>query len=89
MMEEVGLYEHETKGEHFTWSERHINGTIYSQIDRVICNREWFISFPSCDIEIMLTHISDHNPLNINIMRYRVEVRRFHTFKFLNCVVDN
>lgn len=39
MMEEVGLYEHETKGEHYTWLNRHLNDTIYSRIERAIINR--------------------------------------------------
>lgn len=36
MMEEAGLHEPETRGSHFTWSNKHTNKMIYSRIDRVI-----------------------------------------------------
>lgn len=36
MMEETSLYEHETKGCYFTWSNKHTNGIIYSRIYMVI-----------------------------------------------------
>lgn len=39
-MEDIALYEHETRGNHITWSNRPTNGIIYSRIDRAICNRE-------------------------------------------------
>jgi hypothetical protein len=62
MMTEIGLYEHDTRGIHFTWSNRHTNGGIYSRIDRAICNKEWFLNFPNCEVEVLNPHIFDHSP---------------------------
>lgn len=39
IMNEVGLFEHAINGNHHTWSNKHNNWTIYSRIDRAICNR--------------------------------------------------
>lgn len=35
-----GLYEAATKGAHFTWSNNHSNGVIYSRIDHMLGNME-------------------------------------------------
>lgn len=66
MMLNAGLFEHETRGPHFTWSNNQLNGVIYSKIDRALCNRNWFLTYPNCDIEILNNHILDHNPLRVN-----------------------
>ncbi|KAI5413590.1 hypothetical protein KIW84_057961, partial [Lathyrus oleraceus] len=57
MMDDKGLFEHDIKGQHFTWSNKHTNGLIYSQIDRDLCNSEWFINFLDCEIKILNPHI--------------------------------
>lgn len=38
MMDRMSLFEKESMGDHFTWSNNHSSGTIYSRIDRVIGN---------------------------------------------------
>lgn len=65
MMIQQGLFEHETIGVHFTWTNKHTSNTIYSRIDRVVCNKEWFMAFLNCEVEVLNAHISDHNPLKI------------------------
>ncbi|XP_058748416.1 uncharacterized protein LOC131621394 [Vicia villosa] len=86
MMEDVGLYVHETKGEHFTWNNRHTTQMIYSRIDHVICNREWFLQFPMSIVTVMQQHISDHTPLRVQFMGDQNMPRRKTPFKFLNCI---
>ncbi|XP_058753184.1 uncharacterized protein LOC131626385 [Vicia villosa] len=49
LMNDIGLYEHETRGSHYTWSNKHGQGAIYSRIDIAICNGEWFSAFPRKD----------------------------------------
>jgi hypothetical protein len=89
MMDEIGLYEHDTRGSHFTWSSRHTNGVIYSRIDRAICNREWFINYPNCEVEVLNPHISDHSPLRVRLLDTNTGMNRYQTrFKFLNCVME-
>ncbi|PNX83937.1 hypothetical protein L195_g039987 [Trifolium pratense] len=71
MMDEIGLYEHDTRGSHFTWSNKHTNGVIYTRIDRAICNREWFLKYPNCEVEVLNPHISDHSPLKLEYRNNR------------------
>lgn len=38
MMDRVGLSKIPSKGYYYTWSNKHVNDTIYSRIDRVLGN---------------------------------------------------
>lgn len=42
MLEQTGLAEMHSQGDYFTWSNKHVEGTIYSRIDRVLANVLWF-----------------------------------------------
>lgn len=42
MMNRSWLSEMESISDFFTWNNKHSTGTIYSRIDRVIGNVEWF-----------------------------------------------
>lgn len=57
MMNETKLFEHDTRGNHFTWTNKQVQGLIYSRIDRAICIREWFVKYPDCEIEVLQAHI--------------------------------
>lgn len=85
----TGLFEHNTHGNHHTWSNKHTNEIVYSKMDRVICNMEWYLKYPNSEIQIMPLHISDHAPLKVVIdpnipSKKRTQAR----FKFLNFLVD-
>ena len=41
MMEKIDLFEKESNGDHFTWSNKQSNSTIYSKIDSVLGNLSW------------------------------------------------
>lgn len=41
LMENAGLYEMDSRGEHFTWSNNQSEKPIYSRIYRLIGNMEW------------------------------------------------
>lgn len=62
MVEEIGMHEHDTRGSHFTLSNKHTSGMIYSITNRVVCKKDWFIAFPKCDIEVLQPYISEHSP---------------------------
>lgn len=72
MMRHASIYEHETKGAYFAWSNRHASGTIYSRIDRAICNRSWFLQYSECEIEVMTAHISYHYPLKLKPLGHQI-----------------
>lgn len=60
---------------------------IYSKIDQVICNKNWFLKFPKCVVEFLKAHISNHTPIEIQKETGgRQQVHR--KFKFLNCIIE-
>ncbi|XP_058751689.1 uncharacterized protein LOC131624791 [Vicia villosa] len=88
MMSNIGLYEHATRGSYYTWSNKHSQGTIYSRIDRAICNGEWYLKFPRCEIDVLQPYISDHSPLKVNLDHSSITQKCRPCFKFLNCVTQ-
>lgn len=86
LMTNIGLYEHETKGSHYTWSNKNKQGTIYNKTDRAICNGEWYLTFPKCETEVLHPHISDYSPIKVNLDKSMIEHSFRPCFKFLNCV---
>lgn len=57
MKSQTSLFEHETKGVHFTWTNKHSSNTLYSRIYKVICNRDWFIAYLNCEIKVLNAHV--------------------------------
>lgn len=88
MMEEVDLHEHESSGPYFTWFNKHHENPIYSQIDRMLCNRDWFLRYADCRVEVLDSHISDHAPIRVILQGQIPGIgRQKPAFKFLNCIV--
>ncbi|XP_058734312.1 uncharacterized protein LOC131606042 [Vicia villosa] len=84
MMHRAGLFEAKTRGSHYTWSNKHRIGLIYSRIDHLVGNAEWFMTFNEALVDVLLPHISDHASLRISLEQHMPQ-RKFH-FKFLNCI---
>ena len=42
MIIRVGLFEVESKGDYYTWFNKHSVDPIYSRINRMVCNLDWF-----------------------------------------------
>lgn len=42
MMRNTGTFEKDSMGDYYTWSNKQTDGMIYSRIDRVLGNVEWF-----------------------------------------------
>jgi hypothetical protein len=86
MMEKVGLSEMDSFGDYYTWSDTHVDGTIYSQIDKVLGNVDWF----QLNLDSTLTNldpgISDHALLCLKGRETPATISCKSNFKFLNCV---
>lgn len=83
-MQRQGLFEAPTKGCHYTWSDKHQTGGIYSRIDRIIGNVQWFQDFHDAFVEVLLPNISDHSLIRVS--RMDAHTKRKYMFKFLNRV---
>ncbi|XP_058756286.1 uncharacterized protein LOC131629522 [Vicia villosa] len=86
MMDRVGLFEKESKGDHYTWSNKHSTGTIYSRIDRVIGNLDWHQDNIDFVLVIMEPSVSDHCLLKLQ-QKHQGHHHKYH-FKFPNVVTD-
>ncbi|XP_058760042.1 uncharacterized protein LOC131633337 [Vicia villosa] len=84
MMHKQGLFEAPTRGCYYTWSNKHTADPIYSRIDRLLGNSQWFQDYSDVIVEVLPPSISDHSPIRVS---YLVTPRRRKSmFKFLNCV---
>ncbi|CAJ2661953.1 unnamed protein product [Trifolium pratense] len=86
MMEKVGLAEMDSLGDYYTWSNKHVDGTIYSRIDRVLGNVDWFQLNLDATLNNLDPGISDHALMCLNGRENSPTVPRTSNFKFLNCV---
>lgn len=85
----TSLFEHETIGPFFTWSNKQTSNPICSNIDRALVNTEWITSFPNSEAEMLNPHIFDHSPLRIKMDYNQHTKRTKHRFKFLNYIADH
>ncbi|WJX68825.1 hypothetical protein P8452_53158 [Trifolium repens] len=73
-------------GDYYTWSNKHVDGIIYSRIDRVLGNVDWFQLNLDSTLTIMDPGISDHALLCLSEhVHMQTPLMKSH-FKFLNCV---
>ncbi|KAK2357064.1 hypothetical protein QL285_094373 [Trifolium repens] len=84
MMDRVGLSEMASLGDYYTWSNKQVDGVIYSRIDRVLGNVDWFQLNIDSTLTIMDPGISDHSLLCLT-GPVHIPPQKSH-FKFLNCV---
>lgn len=85
LMDHAGLFEKDSTGEYFTWTNKHSIGTIYSKIDHVLGNIVWLQDNTDVKLEILPPSIFDHCLLCLSDQKNN---RTLHTkFKFTNSVV--
>lgn len=72
--------------DYFTWCNKHIIGTIYSRIDRVLGNNEWYQSNLDTILNNLPPNVSDHALLCVS-KRIKEKMTQKH-LKFTNCLVD-
>ncbi|CAK8536492.1 unnamed protein product [Lathyrus sativus] len=85
LMDHAGLYEKESMGDYYTWTNKHSIGTIYSKIDHVLGNIAWLQENINLKLEILPPSISDHCLLKLNADVVNRTVQK--NFKFTNSVV--
>jgi hypothetical protein len=85
MMNTTSLYEMDSRGEHYTWSNKQRDCAIYSRIDRVIGNLDWLQK--DYTLTVMHPSVSDHALLCLNSVggtKRKIKSQ----FKFLNSTAD-
>ncbi|KAI5433138.1 hypothetical protein KIW84_020430 [Lathyrus oleraceus] len=85
MMENTGLFEKDSNGDPFTWSNKNVNGTIYSRIYRVIGNMKWHQQNMVTTLKIMEPELSDHAMIFLQDQELRLTRKR--QFKFQSLVI--
>jgi hypothetical protein len=86
LMDTAGLSEMDNIGDYYTWSNKHLDGTIYSRIDRVLGNVDWFQMNLHSTLTNMAPGVSDHSLLCLNgQVPTHNSLPKSH-FKFINCV---
>ncbi|XP_058768939.1 uncharacterized protein LOC131642737 [Vicia villosa] len=53
LMQRIGLFEANTRGSYYTWTNKSTSNPIYSRIDRMIGNSDWFQRFSDAIIEVL------------------------------------
>lgn len=84
MMEQTRLCDMDNLWNHYTWSNKYGEGVIYSRIDRVISNVEWFQANMDTSLTIMSPGVSDHVTLCLTDKNQKTNSKT--KFKFLKCV---
>ncbi|XP_058775694.1 uncharacterized protein LOC131649972 [Vicia villosa] len=62
MMENTGLGEMDSIGDFFTWTNKQSSNPIYSKLDRILANVEWFHRHSEATLHILPPNVSDHAP---------------------------
>lgn len=86
MMRNTGTFEKDSTGDYYTWSNKQTDGMIYSRIDRVLGNVEWFQDNMDTMLQILPPSVSEHALLCLADPG-NTAGRQFH-FKFSNCLTD-
>ncbi|KAL5127208.1 hypothetical protein HKD37_14G039672 [Glycine soja] len=86
MMRNTRTFEKDSTGDYYTWSNKQTDGMIYSRIDRVLGNVEWFQDNIDTMLQILPPSVSDHALLCLADPG-NTAGRQFH-FKFSNCLTD-
>lgn len=86
MMDNIGMFDVERKGDRYTWFNKHTEGAIYSCIDRVLANIEWLQQNSNRTLHVFDPGVSDHALLfvkdDVNSSKGNKK------FKFINQVTE-
>ncbi|CAJ2651355.1 unnamed protein product [Trifolium pratense] len=85
MMDITSLYEMDSNGDHFTWSNKQRDCAIYSRIERVIGNIDWLQK--DYTLHVMHPSVSDHALLCLKSAEGTIRKIK-NQFKFLNSSAD-
>ncbi|XP_075086066.1 uncharacterized protein LOC142168811 [Nicotiana tabacum] len=79
---ECGLMELPAQENRYTWSDKHEEHRIFSKIDWIFINEQWFDTMPECNTRFLREGIGDHCPAKVTFVKERQRSRRF--FQFCN-----
>ncbi|XP_058722177.1 uncharacterized protein LOC131593630 [Vicia villosa] len=71
MMNSTGLGDMDSCGDFFTWFNNQIRNPIYSRIDRLLANVEWFHLYSEATLNILPSSVSDHALLHVSLAKTR------------------
>lgn len=86
MMNKTELYEMESKGDYFSWSNKQGENAIHSRIDRILGNTVWMQKHVNVVLTNMSPNVFDHSILILN-EQLQSPVRTYN-FKFTNSAAD-
>lgn len=68
----------------FTWEKnRGTNAWVREKLDRAFANVGWWLKFPLCNLKVLHTSCSDHEPLLLDLIHANVSIKVFR-FRFEN-----
>lgn len=83
-LEDSMLTEIELAGGRFTWEKgRGTSSWVQERLDRAFATKEWWLKFPLCKLNLYMAHVSDHEPIHLELWEVAVP-RRVFRFKFEN-----
>ncbi|CAK8576024.1 unnamed protein product [Lathyrus sativus] len=86
MMSNTCLYEKDSGGDYFTWSNKQGDNAIYSRIDHVLCNVEWMQQNGNTTLTNMNPSISGHAMI---VLHDSIKAQRpKKQFRFINCCAE-
>lgn len=86
MMDNIGMFDVERKGDRYTWFNKHTEGAIYSCIDRVLTNIEWLQQNSNRTLHVFDPGVSDHALLFVKDDVNSSKGNK--NFKFINQVTE-
>lgn len=86
-MEIAGLYEMDSRGEHFTWSNNQSENPIYSMINRLIGNMDWLHQHMDYTLTVMPPNVSYRDLLCLKKNKDDRRKRRTN-FKYTNNIAE-
>ncbi|XP_074277918.1 uncharacterized protein LOC141601526 [Silene latifolia] len=80
---DISLDDAHNFGLEHTWTnKREPTARIWSRLDRVLLNSDWLIQFPTTNVQVLPSGISDHSPLLVEVTNgYKIR-RQFSYFNY-------
>ncbi|XP_074346129.1 uncharacterized protein LOC141684888 [Apium graveolens] len=83
-IEDCNLSELELKGGNFTWEKsKGTSDWVREKLDKAFATDSWWHMFPLCTLSVSHTIVSDHDPINIELVNTVISKKQFR-FKFEN-----
>ena len=88
-LQNSGLGHIKSLGDSFTWYNKRPNEPIFKRLDRMLANKEWFVSFTDSLVLVKRRGIMDHNPLLLTVPMVLQRFKKpFQFFNFMKDIPD-